>query len=51
MKQFLANIAQRLAPRTVTNLRRLNALDPQLGWWPASAGQLRTRAQDAAPRG
>ena len=31
MKQFLANIAQRLAPRTVANLRRLNALDPQLG--------------------
>ena len=31
MKQFLANIAQRLAPRTVANLRRLNALDPQIG--------------------
>ena len=31
MKQLLANIAQRLAPRTVANLRRLNALDPQLG--------------------
>ena len=31
MKQFLANIAQRLAPRTVANLRKLNALDPQLG--------------------
>jgi hypothetical protein len=31
MKQFLAKIAQRLAPRTVANLRRLNALDPQLG--------------------
>ena len=30
MKQFLANIAQRLAPRTVTNLRRLNTLDPAL---------------------
>lgn len=31
MKQFLANLAQRLAPRTVANLRKLNALDPQLG--------------------
>jgi hypothetical protein len=31
MKQFLGNIAQRLAPRTVQNLRKLNALDPQLG--------------------
>ena len=31
MKQFLAKVAQRLAPRTVTNLRKLNALDPQLG--------------------
>ncbi|MCE3276642.1 MAG: hypothetical protein K0R13_2497 [Propionibacteriaceae bacterium] len=31
MKQFLGNIAQRLAPRTVSNLRKLNALDPQLG--------------------
>jgi hypothetical protein len=31
MKQFLAKIAQRLAPRTVANLRKLNALDPQLG--------------------
>ena len=31
MKQFLAKIAQRLAPRTVANLRRLNTLDPQLG--------------------
>ena len=49
MKQ-LANIAQRLAPRTVTNLRKLNTLDPQLEWC-ASADQLRTRAQDAAPRG
>jgi hypothetical protein len=29
MKQFLASIAQRLAPRTVTNLRRLNTLDPE----------------------
>jgi hypothetical protein len=31
MKQFLGNVAQRLAPRTVTNLRKLNTLDPQLG--------------------
>jgi hypothetical protein len=31
MKQFLASIAQRLAPRTVTNLRRLNTLDPEFG--------------------
>ena len=31
MKHFLAKIAQRLAPRTVANLRKLNALDPQLG--------------------
>ena len=31
MKQFLAKIAQRLAPRTVMNLRKLNALDPKLG--------------------
>ena len=31
MKHFLAAIAQRVAPRTVTNLRRLNALDPELG--------------------
>jgi hypothetical protein len=31
MKQLLAKIAQRLAPRTVTNLRKLNALDPELG--------------------
>jgi transposase len=30
MKQFLANIAQRLAPRTVANLRKLNHLDPKL---------------------
>jgi hypothetical protein len=29
MKQFLGKIAQRLAPRTVTNLRRLNTLDPE----------------------
>jgi Domain of unknown function (DUF6752) len=27
MKHFLGNIAQHLAPRTVTNLRRLNTLD------------------------
>ena len=40
MKQFLAKVAQRLAPRTVTNLRKLNALDPQLGKWCASAHQL-----------
>ena len=31
MKQFLAKLAQRIAPRTVMNLRKLNALDPQLG--------------------
>jgi hypothetical protein len=31
MKQFLAKVAQRIAPRTMTNLRKLNALDPQLG--------------------
>ena len=30
MKQFLANIVQRLAPRTVANLRKLNHLDPEL---------------------
>jgi hypothetical protein len=30
MKQFLGNIAQHLAPRTVANLRKLNALDPEL---------------------
>jgi hypothetical protein len=29
MKHFLANIAQHLAPRTITNLRRLNNLDPE----------------------
>ena len=40
MKQFLAKIAQRLAPRTVMNLRKLNALDPQLGSGGASAHQL-----------
>ena len=30
MKQFLGKIAQHLAPRTVENLRKLNALEPQL---------------------
>ena len=29
MKQFLGNIANRVAPRTFTNLRRLNTLEPE----------------------
>ena len=29
MKQFLGNLANRVAPRTFTNLRRLNTLEPE----------------------
>ena len=30
MKKLLSNAAERLAPRTLQNLRRLSALDPEL---------------------
>ena len=51
MKQFLGKIAQHLAPRTVENLRKLNALNPS-SLVPACLSSSAINAKSgAAPRG